>query len=71
MTRTPIVSAVADPAASPMPASLGAHQVPAERLDPIRAHITALAATARAVGDQLPLEANAADFRAVLEGDQP
>jgi len=51
------------------PVSLGDHQVPDERLALIAPHIAMLAETARAVGDRLPLEADATDMVAVLEGE--
>lgn len=51
------------------PASLGDHEVPKDRLSLIRPHIAMLAETARAVGDRLPLEADAADFVLVLESE--
>jgi hypothetical protein len=47
--------------------SLEGHVVPKERLELIRPHVAALAATALAVSDELPLQADAADFVAVLE----
>lgn len=51
----------------PLPMSLEGHVVPKERLELIRPHVAALAATALAVSDELPLQADAADFVAVLE----
>jgi hypothetical protein len=49
------------------PASLGPHEVEAERLALIRQHVALLSETALKVGDMLPLEASAADMIAVLE----
>jgi hypothetical protein len=54
----------------PPPQSLGEHVVPEERLALIRAHVAMLSETARAVGDDLPLTADAADFIRVLEAEE-
>ncbi len=53
----------------PLPKSLEGHDVPPERLLLIAAHIQALAATALAVSDELPLQADAGDFAAILEAE--
>lgn len=53
----------------PMPTSVGDHHVPEERLALIRPHVAMLAATARRVGDELPLEADALDMIAALESE--
>jgi hypothetical protein len=59
------------PAATPAkPASLTGHDVPAERLAMVLPHVRTLAETALAVSDQLPLQADAADFVAVLEAEE-
>lgn len=55
----------------PMPVSLAGVDVPAERLALIAAHIEALARTARAVGDTLPLEADVSDMIRALEEGAP
>ena len=51
------------------PPSLGAHVVPADRRALIEAHVALLAETARRVGDDLPLSADATDMIAVLEAE--
>jgi hypothetical protein len=54
----------------PQPLSLAGHTVPADRLAIIRAHVDALARTAREVSDKLPLEADAYDFIRILETEE-
>jgi hypothetical protein len=59
-----------DPApASPTPTSLQGHDIPPERLALITPHIKALAETALAISNELPLQADAADFAATLEAE--
>jgi hypothetical protein len=53
----------------PRPASLGPHVVPPERLSGIVPHAKRLGEAAREIGDDLPFEADAADFLAVLEAE--
>ena len=52
-----------------MPLSLEGHDVPPDRLLLIAPHIQALAATALAVSDELPLQADTGDFAATLEAE--
>lgn len=56
--------AAAEPA---LPRSLDGHTIPPERLAMIGPHMALLAATALAVGNTLPLQADAADYARVLE----
>lgn len=65
MTSTPT-----QPKPSPLPASLEGHVVPPERMVLIEPHIEALAATALAVSDEVPLQADAGDFVAILEAEE-
>jgi hypothetical protein len=51
----------------PLPKSLEGHTIPKERLELILPHMLALANTALAVSDTLPLGADASDFIRVLE----
>ncbi len=44
--------------------------VPPERMVLIEPHIEALAATALAVSDEVPLQADAGDFVAILEAEE-
>ncbi len=53
-----------------LPKSLEGHTIPPERLELIEAHIAGLAATALAVSDELPLQADAGDFVAALEAEK-
>ncbi len=53
-----------------MPSSLEGHIVPPERLELIAAHMHGLAATALAVSDELPLQADVGDFVATLEAEK-
>lgn len=52
---------------APMPRSLEGHVVPPERLAAIGEHMAVLSATALAVNDTLPLEADAGDFAAQMD----
>ena len=59
-----------NPAAMPpLPKSLEGHTIPQERLELIAPHILALASTALAVSDTLPLSADVSDFIRVLESE--
>jgi hypothetical protein len=60
------MSASAKPA-EPLPTSLTGHSVPEERLALIRPHIAMLAEAALATSNELPLEADAGDYVAVIE----
>ena len=53
-----------------LPKSLQGHAIPPERLELITPHMEGLAATALAVSDELPLQADAGDFVAVLEVEE-
>lgn len=55
------------PADKAMPKSLEGHTIPEERLASIRPLVTVLAETALKVSRELPFQADAADFVAVLE----
>ena len=57
-------------AAPPPPPSLEGHEVPPERLAMILPHVATLSRTALAVSDELPLQADAGDFVAALEGSE-
>lgn len=50
-----------------MPRSLDGHVVPPERLAAIGEHMAVLSATALAVNDTLPLQADAGDFAAEMD----
>ena len=52
------------------PVSLEGHDIPAERLALILPHVRLLAETALAVSNELPLQADAADFAATLEAEE-
>ena len=56
--------------ASSIPTSLQGHDIPPERLAMIAPHIKALAETALGVSNELPLQADAADFVAILEAEE-
>jgi hypothetical protein len=56
--------------ASILPTSLQGHDIPPERLALITPHIKALAETALNVSNQLPLQADTADFVATLEAEE-
>ncbi len=60
------------PPAAPalLPQSLQGYDIPEERLALIRPHMAALAATALAVSDDLPLQADGGDFAATLDAEQ-
>jgi hypothetical protein len=59
------------PTKSPnLPQSLKGHAIPPERLELIAPHMEGLAATALAVSDELPLQADVGDFVAVLEAEE-
>ena len=51
------------------PTSLTGHTVPADRRATIDAHVAALAATALAVSERLPLQTDAGDIFAVMDED--
>lgn len=53
----------------PSPKSIEGHTVPPERMAMIEPHMAILAAAALEVSDMLPLQADAADFVAVLEAE--
>ena len=53
-----------------LPKSLEGHEVPPERLALIAPHMKALAETALAVSDELPLQADVGDFLAALEAEE-
>ncbi len=50
-----------------LPISLGDHEVPAERVAMIKAHIATLSATALDVSDNLAFSADTSDFLRVLD----
>ncbi|MEZ5844929.1 MAG: hypothetical protein R3D27_14500 [Hyphomicrobiaceae bacterium] len=52
------------------PVSLTGHVVPEERLALIRQHVAALAETALAVSDTLPLGADSSDMIRVIEAEE-
>lgn len=52
-----------------MPKSLEGHVIPPERMAMITPHVALLAATALAVNDALPLQADAGDYARVLEDE--
>lgn len=54
----------------PRPRSLQGHIVPPDRLALIQPHMELLATAALAVSDELPLQADTADFVAVLEAEE-
>jgi hypothetical protein len=56
--------------ASRIPTSLQGHDVPPERVALIGPHIKSLAETALAISNELPLQADAADFVATLEAEE-
>ena len=64
LTKPPSQPALAQPL------SLTGHEVTPERLALILPHIQTLAATALAVSDELPLQADVGDFAAVLEAEE-
>lgn len=52
-----------------LPKSLEGHSVPEERLAQIQPLVAELAKTALAISQELPFQADAADFIAVLEAE--
>jgi len=60
-------AAVGVSGATPQPKSLHGHVVPPERMALILPHVAMLAETALAVGDTLPLQADAGDYARVLD----
>lgn len=52
-----------------LPKSLDGHTVPTERLELIAPHVALLSATALAVSNTLPLQADVTDYVRVLEAE--
>lgn len=63
----PVPDTASPPPAAEPPKSLEGHVVPPERLSMILPHVLVLAGTALAVSNELPLQADAGDFAAVLD----
>jgi len=62
------MSATTEPENTPaQPASLEGHTVPPERMAQILPHVRTLSQAARRIDDELPFQADAADFVKVLE----
>jgi hypothetical protein len=64
LTKPPLAQSL------PVPTSLEGHDIPPERLALIAPHMRALAETALAVSNELPLQADAGDFAATLDAEE-